>query len=411
MAGRSVTDWPVGLTVYEPEKCYRGYTLFCPLASPAVYLMDMTGEVVHMWLIGMGPDQRKTPHAKYVGNGHILYESNWLTEMDWTGEVVWHYHPPGSEEDPHAGAGAIAWDPSYRVRRNHHDFNRLADGNTLILATEVIRNDAISPHELTSDYFLEITPDGRAVWAWHSDQHFDEFGFTDEARRLIREAPGTHMGLPFGDYLHTNTLEVLPETDLGRSDERFRAGNILSCHRNTNTIFIVDKQSGRIVWTWGRDELVGPHHPNMLSDGHILLYDNGGQAGYPRRTRIYSRLVELDPVSGAIVWTYVHQRRRFYHHKFFSFSWGSVQRLPNGNTLSLDGNRGRLFEVTPAGEIVWEYVNGFMGMFRFADMKRLETGVYRCYRLAPEAVPDFSQDFQLDRESWEATLLRHPVMA
>jgi len=60
---------------------------------------------------------------------------------------------------------------------------------------------------------------------------------------------------------------------------------------------------------------------------------------------------------------------------------------------------------------VWEYVNGFLGMFRFANMKRLETGVYRCYRLPPEALPDFSGDFHLEKESWEATLLRHPVMA
>lgn len=409
--GRSVTDWPVGLTLYDPGKCSPGYTLFCPLASPAVYLMDMTGEVVHMWLVGMSPSKRTTPHAKYLGESRILYESDWLTEMDWKGNVVWQYKPEGSDDDPHGGAGSIAWDPKYRARHNHHDFQRLPNGNTLILASERVTNEDISPHQLTSDYFVEIAPDGRPVWVWHSDRHFDEFGFSDEARRLISEAPGSHMGLPWGDYLHTNTLEVLPANELASDDERFKPGNILSCHRNTNTIFIVDKSSGKVVWWWGRDQLVGPHHPNMLPNGHIIVYDNGGQAGYPRRTRIFTRLIELNPATGQIVWQYVHQPRRFYHHKFFSFSWGSVQRLPNGNTLSLDGNRGRIFEVTPSGEIVWEYVNGFLGTFNYGRIKRIESGVYRCYRIPYEAVPDFSGDFETGEKPFEATMARHPMMA
>ncbi len=411
MFGRSVTDWPTGLTLYDEAKCWKGYTLFCPLASPSVYLMDMTGEVVHMWLVGMGPKKRKTAHAKHVGAGHILYDSDWLTEMDWQGEVVWRYRPQGTPEDPHGGAGSIVWDPGSKPRTSHHDFQRLPNGNTLILATESVRDETISPHELTSDYFIEITPEGKAAWAWHSHQHFDEFGFSDEARGLMSEAPGSHMGLPWGDYLHTNTLEVLPENELARSDERFKPGNILSCQRNTNTIFIVDKESGEVVWYWGRDELVGPHHPNMLPSGNILVYDNGGQAGYPRRTRIYTRLVELEPSTGQIVWQYVHDPRQFYHHKFFSFSWGSAQRLPNGNTFSLDGNRGRLFEVTPSGEIVWEYVNGFLGMFRYGKMKRIETGVYRCYRIPYGEIPDFSEDVETGERPFEATVARHPMMA
>ena len=31
----------------------------------------------------------------------------------------------------------------------------------------------------------------------------------------------------------------------------------------------------------------------------------------------------------------------------------------HGNTLICEGSNGRIFEVTPAGEIVWEYVNPF----------------------------------------------------
>lgn len=426
--GESILDWPVGLTLYEPDRCWPGYTLFAPFSSPIVYLLDMDGQVVHMWFISMSQEERTTVVVKYVGNGHILFKSEfdpteawgeelptyhqgtWLTELDWNGQVAWSYAPSGPLEDPHAARSTVGWDPKYRVVSPHHDFQRLPNGNTLMLATEWVTNSQISDYELRSDYFLEIAPSGTPVWIWHSHEHFDEFGFSDETRKLIRQAPGIHMGNSLGDYLHTNTLEVLPETELGHRDRRFRAGNILSCQRNTNTIFIVDKESGAVVWTWGRDQLVGPHHPNMVPNGNIVVYDNGGQAGYPRRTRTYSRLVELNPATGDIVWSYTHNRYRFSHHKFFSPTWGSIQRLPNGNTLSLDANTGRLFEITPAGEIVWEYINGYAGMFHFAGMKRIETGVYRCCRVSYEDVPDFSADFTRSVMG-EASLLKAPPIA
>ena len=392
---RSVLDWPKGVTVYHPQKCFGGYTLFCPVSSPAIYLIDMTGEVVHMWFVGEGANRKTATHAKYMGEGRILYGSNWITEMDWDGNVVWHYRPEGAEEDPHGASGLIAWDPGYKIKGAHHDFQRLENGNTLILASEEVRNPTISDHPLSSDYFVEVTPEGQAVWAWHSSEHFEEFGFTEEGKRLIREAPGTHMGTGPGDYLHTNTVEVLPDNPLGRRDLRFRKGNILSSQRNTNTIYIIDRDTGDVVWWWGPGNLVGQHHPNMLDNGNILVYDNGGLGGYPRETRIYTRLIEVEPVSGEIVWEYVHNPRLYFHHKFFSYSWGSAQRLPNGNTLSLDSNMGRLFEITPGGELVWEYINGYMGQFRYRGMKRMEEGVYRCYRIAYEDVPDFSQDFTL----------------
>ena len=36
---------------------------------------------------------------------------------------------------------------------------------------------------------------------------------------------------------------------------------------------------------------------------------------------------------------------------------GSAYRLPNGNTHVTSGQYGHLFEVTPQGEVVWEYVS------------------------------------------------------
>ena len=72
--------------------------------------------------------------------------------------------------------------------------------------------------------------------------------------------------------------------------------------------------------------------------------------------RGWSRVVEMDPLSGEIVWEY----RGDPEAGFWSPVGSGAQRLPNGNTLICAMNwsePGRIFEVTPDGETVWEYWN------------------------------------------------------
>ena len=42
-------------------------------------------------------------------------------------------------------------------------------------------------------------------------------------------------------------------------------------------------------------------------------------------------------------------------NSFYSAHISSTQRLPNGNTLVISGRHGHVFQVTPDGEVVWEY--------------------------------------------------------
>jgi hypothetical protein len=162
-----------------------------------------------------------------------------------------------------------------------------------------------------------------------------------------------------GDIFHCNTLEVLPDTELGRRDERFRPGNILFSYRQMSVIGVVDRDSGEIVWVWGPGELDGQHQPTLIPDthpltgdampgaGNILVFDNG------RYERDYSRVIEVDPTTDRIVWT--------SPTNWHSWHISGAERLPNGNTLICDGPAGRLFEITPGGETVWEYVNPYFG--------------------------------------------------
>ena len=67
----------------------------------------------------------------------------------------------------------------------------------------------------------------------------------------------------------------------------------------------------------------------------------------------------------------------------------SVQsRLTNGNTLITESDGGRLFEVTPEGEIVWEFINPVRGGENDEFIPILSSGE----RIDPKNLdPDFLQ--------------------
>ena len=75
--------------------------------------------------------------------------------------------------------------------------------------------------------------------------------------------------------------------------------------------------------------------------------------------------VQRESVSGKRNWT------------FYSAVISSAQRLWTGNTFIVEGTTGRVFEVTPEGQIVWEYINPFpnSGGFRL---------VHRAYKVPPD---------------------------
>ncbi len=90
----------------------------------------------------------------------------------------------------------------------------------------------------------------------------------------------------------------------------------------------------------------------MLPNGNVLVFDNGLNRSNTFMT--FSRVLEIDPSSNEVVWKYLD---RSSAGSLYSPIVSSAQRLPNGNTLILEGLWGRMFQVTPEGEIVWEYIN------------------------------------------------------
>jgi hypothetical protein len=148
-------------------------------------------------------------------------------------------------------------------------------------------------------------------------------------------------------------------------------GNILVSFRCINTIAIIERSSGKIAWRWGPGDVAGQHHPTRLENGNILLFDNG--AHRPYTTIDYSRVIEVEPASGRIVWEYKDNPV----FDFSSFICSGAQRMPGGTTVICECTKGRLFEVTREGDIVWEYVSPFYYEHPIFGTNNM---VFRCVR-------------------------------
>ena len=422
--------YPTGTTIYRPDKAWNGYTIH-PNPQGAI-LIDMNGNIVKQWkgLAGgaaSGPD-RILPGGFVIGGrgarGDPHLEVRELVQLDWDGKVVWRFDR--YEEIKDSGKEPI-W-----MSRQHHDYQRegtpagyyvpgmdpfVTKGNTLILSHKNLKNPKITDKLLVDDVVYEVTWDGKIVWEWIFSDHFDELGFSEEAKNTLYRHPGWSEQRQSADWLHVNSMAALgPNKWYEAGDLRFHPDNIIWSARAANIIGITDKKTGKIVWRVGPDytatpalrqlgQIVGQHHPHMIPKGlpgagNILVFDNGGGAGYGapnpisltgqgNAQRDYSRVIEFDPVTLKIIWEYSAATAGYrvpqHGYRFYSPIISSAQRLPNGNTLITEGTDGRVFEVTRELEIVWEYVTPF---FFVPNPKFMPTQqIYRAYRVPYEWVP------------------------
>ena len=122
----------------------------------------------------------------------------------------------------------------------------------------------------------------------------------------------------------------------------------------------------------------GNYVPEMLA-GHTPSRPPG--MGMSRDT--------ISQLSNQIVWSYVPPIPNAFYGQYIS----GTQRLPNGNTLVCSGPHGHIFEVTSAGEVVWEYISpvgdrtqGNYGIYETmtADTGTFFSAFFKCARYTPE---------------------------
>ena len=153
--------------------------------------------------------------------------------------------------------------------------------------------------------------------------------------------------------------------------------------RYLDLVALLDLKRQKVVWSWGPGVLEWPHHPTVLDNGHLLIYDNGSR-------RKWSRVLELDPAAGKVVWQY---GAKAGESRFFSDTRGSAQALPGDNLLITQSDTGRIFEINRRGAIVWEYWNPALVETKKRTERRL---IYRAARFTPGSlgIPELEAKFQ-----------------
>ena len=410
----------VGLYLNTP-RAFNGYTLLAPKHNTITYLIDNQGRIVNQWKSHYEPGQS----AYLLPNGHLLRagmvkvqggtgggEGGRIEEFDWDGRLVW------------------AFDHATRDYQLHHDIKPMPNGHVLALMVErKSREEAVAagfdPNQLQDDYLvpdavveIEPTPPkgGRIVWEWHVWDHLVR-GADPAAHPELVDPRGTGRNIrPF--WNHMNSLDYNPALD-----------QIMLSVRGNNEIWIIDHSTtkaeaaghaggradrgGDLLYRWGNPaayrrgtaadrQLIQQHDALWVpagspGAGHITIFNNGYERGWSSIEEI------LPPVDAGgsyflapgkaygpekPLWRYEAANRT----DFFSSEISGAHRLPNGNTLICAGVVGNLFEVTPEGETVWQYINPVVrggilaqGEVPGKDVRgHLFNAVFKAHRYAPD---------------------------
>ena len=196
-----------------------------------------------------------------------------------------------------------------------HDVD-LINGDQLLIAN--MRNYNRSTGKNNDRIVVYDRSNGEIVWEWKFRNHYD------------RSSGGKYTD----DWTHVNDVD------------KIGPGQYMASPRNMDQVIVINRSTKDIEMRLGRNEnhgvLYAQHNPQYLVTENgtptVLVADSEND-----------RIVEYAKSEEG--WT-----RTWSLGSSKSLNWPrDADRLPNGNTLIVDTLNHRVFEVTPAGEIVWEY--------------------------------------------------------
>jgi hypothetical protein len=199
------------------------------------------------------------------------------------------------------------------------------------------------PQPYLEDFVVVLSPDGEQLKKVSLTRAMAQSRF-----KLL------HLAIPdyaLGDPLHANSVQYIT-AEQAKSFPFAKEGDVLLSFRDMSALAVVSIETGEMVWAM-RGPWLWQHDASLLPNGHITLFDNLG--GF--RDDNAARVLEVDPKTGAVLWSYQGDESRPFHSPLRS----SVETLPNGNVLITESDGGRIFEVTRQGEIVWNFVNPTRG--------------------------------------------------
>jgi hypothetical protein len=374
---RPMTD-PVGATIHDAAAMQPGLTLLA--VGPTILLLGADGKPVYRWRVPLDrlftlpalldPADIQTSGLQLLPDGSVLalvqYERDFpvfhwedtvmntaLVKLDRDSQLVWSF----------------AGNP-------HHDTRVAPDGTVYVL----VAREGTTPPRPGLDLPARFRDEGVAVL--DAEGHEQRVLWLAEALARSPYAhifgaldPGWAGCLPERSYcwnlFHANSIQVI-SAEVAAHAPFAAEGDLLVNLRELDTVLLLDPKSGAVRWA-----LRGPwrhaHDAALSPRGTLMLFDNRGNMG-PGED---SRIVEIDPSNGAVLRAYTGAP----DHPFSSSVHGTQVLLANGNSLITETMGGRVFEVTPAGALAWEYAVGA------APGSRFPPEIWGAQRIDPAAYP------------------------
>ncbi|QLG29481.1 aryl-sulfate sulfotransferase [Halorarum halophilum] len=191
-----------------------------------------------------------------------------------------------------------------------HDVDYLGDGEYVTVDKGDGRNRVVVYNSTSEEM----------VWKWRFDEYADRF-------------PQSGGG-PYGeDWTHVNDVDEIGD------------GVFLVSVRNFDQVIAIDRGTKEVLWTLGEDDdydvLNEQHNPDYIEGENgtdtVLVADS-----------MNDRVVEYAREDGEWTRTWTLRGGGLSEPR-------DADRLPNGNTLVTDRRGHRVVEVTPRGEVVWEF--------------------------------------------------------
>tara|TARA_B100001029_G_scaffold146021_1_gene126506 strand:- start:211 stop:1302 length:1092 start_codon:yes stop_codon:yes gene_type:complete len=323
----------LGVTYYDEYQSAGGFTLFAPqTGNGRVVLINMHGDVEHEWNLPIRPGR----DAVILNHGNLGYNGSHEKSAElYSAWDIWH----GGHFMEVTPGGDIVWE--YEDIFHHHDAQWLPNGHILYAAAAPIDvkdgkglfNSKV-PLEMQqrpfSDVVREVNRKGEVVWEWNAIEHLSVEDYPiHECFNIDNAKERLHWPMINGVHQHGKLVYL--------------------SLRTTSGIIAVNKETKNIEWELKYPFVAQQHDPSITPDETLICFDNGNI----RPSSIHhSRIVEYDIKTKELVWSYADEMPP----AFFSPYMGSVQRLWNDNTMICESAFGRIFEVTPEGDTVWEYV-------------------------------------------------------
>ena len=345
-----------GVTVHDSARAQPGLTLVQGVlpGGPQVRVVDMAGHEIHRWkvdLFEIWPDPEHIVPADNIAKSRFNYHTQGFVALG-DGSLVVNISEHGTARLDRCGK--VLWTVD---RMTHHSVTRTRDGGYWIHAhrpiTEVdaallpagtdrewIATELAGGWKNFENTILKVSSAGRV------EKEFSVLRAIVDAR--LEDALYDGFAADILDPTHINDIEVVTPA-LAQRINGVAAGDLLVSVRNMHMLVILDSETGAVNWHQ-RGPWVRQHDPDIMPDGRIEVYNN--RAIGSGRFVDESRILRFDPATG---------ESRVLHplgkeDKFASGIMGTHQRLINGNILITESVAGRVFEATPDGEVVWEYV-------------------------------------------------------